>query len=180
MKCCTASSQTPSATFHAGSLRSTHSRFTALGKQTKTDEYLIFSKHTNIFINPIITYAYPHLANVLITRTLSSVLCSTVFCVPLLPPPPILYHLECSGTLQIFWAPHLHAKVFVKPDGEVFVCGCTSFRVPRLKLLMREESSLKYHHCINHLKVLATDGSTASCTAPAPRNTFSCLTGLLL
>lgn len=45
MKRCVPSSQAPSAPFHAGSLRNINSRFSASGKQTKTNEYLIFSKH---------------------------------------------------------------------------------------------------------------------------------------
>lgn len=50
MKRCAASYQAPSVPFHAGSLRNTNSRVPALGKQTKTNEYLIFSKQTFLSI----------------------------------------------------------------------------------------------------------------------------------
>lgn len=91
MNRCMAFHQAPSAPFQLWSLRNTNSTFPALGKQTKTNEYLIFSTQTFLSTH-VITYVSPHLANALITRDLSSPVCPVRSCFLChCPPHPFRY-----------------------------------------------------------------------------------------
>lgn len=63
-------------------------------KKTNKNKRIFDFLQTNVFIYPIIIYAFPHLANTLITRNVSSSVCPVrcLFLCHCTPPPPTCTH----------------------------------------------------------------------------------------